>query len=131
MSNVVDIFAHRPKPRERSLTEAITLIADDVLTGWEKHARNNKLHEFFMSQVPSHCKSTSIQLVDLNLISGIEQKLNMRTQITSPEFQSENNLGWIAGFRFNDLTYESPPMVNEAYARCFAILMFLKMKREL
>jgi hypothetical protein len=79
-----------------------------------------------------YCKGGVNYLEDLNELSSVEQKIHLEPQIVSPGFDVLGNaLGWIAAFRLNGVIVSTPFMLNEGYARCFNILLFLKLKREL
>lgn len=50
--------------------------------------------------------------------------------VFAPGTTEDEHPGWVSAFTMADFYVETPPMVCEAYARCFCILLFLKVKRD-
>ncbi len=120
------------KPREvPTLEELAARSADDISQNWERFARNNRLNDFFLSCVPLWALPQLNYLSDLNAISVVESKLGMSLVLNAPGTSPSSKLGWVASFEIKGVKVETPVMMCEAYARCFNILLFLKLSREL
>lgn len=132
MAEIIDIASRRkPPPEKPSLESLASWCIEDIQGNWERFARNNRLNEFFVTSVPVWAQPNVNYLEDLNALSIIEQKIHLEPQLVAPGFSPDNALGWIGAFRMNGIVVATPFMVNEQYARCFNILLFLKLKREL
>lgn len=135
MADVINIASRRkpatPLPEKPTVAELAVRCAEEIQSNWEKMARNNRLNDFFISSTPPFSSPSVNYLEDLNALSLIELKIGLEPQVISPGFSGDNALGWIACHRINGESVVSPFMINEQYARCFNILMFLKLKREL
>lgn len=131
MSNVIDMFGPK-KPREiPSLEILVASCCEEISENWERFARNNRLNDYFLSNVPLWAMPQLNYLSDLNAISVVENKLGMGLLLNAPETSPSSKLGWVAGFEIKEVKVETPVMMCEAYARCFNILLFLKLSREL
>lgn len=122
-----------PTAQPAETQEQVTqFCVDEILAHWEKFAANNRLNEYFISCTPSWSSSTVNYLQNLEAISVIEQKIDLEPQITSPGFSGgEQYSGWGVQFKIAESIVSTPLMASECYARCFGILLFLKLKREL
>lgn len=70
-------------------------------------------------------------LHDLNLLAKIEKMIGLNSLIFSPTCTDSNPTGWIAGFHMVECMFCSCEMKTESKARAFAIILFLKMRKEL
>lgn len=133
MAEIIDISTRfRKPPAKPTVTELAQFCADEILSHWEKFASNNRLNDYFLQSVPTWANGTVNYLEDLNALSSIEQKVYLEPQVIAPGFnEKQNALGWVAAFRLNGIIVATPFMVSEQYARCFNVLLFLKLKREL
>lgn len=132
MADVIDISTRFKKPPPKpTVAELAQFCTDEILSHWEKFASNNRLNDYFRSSTPMYSRSDVNYLEDLNALSLIEQRVHLEPQIIAPGFNDKNTLGWIAAFRLNGSIVVTPFMVNEGYARCFNVLLFLKLNREL
>ena len=132
MSNVIDISTKFKKvPPAPSVQEIAEFAVEEISGNWERFATNNKLNEYFVQCVPTWSKPDVDYLSDLSALSSIEQKIRLEVQVISPGFNIDNALGWIAAFRINGIVMATPFMMSEAYARCFNILLYLKIKRDM
>jgi hypothetical protein len=129
-AKVFDFEAKRKAMAKPSLEQLIADCSEDLLGNWERFARNNRLNQFFISSVPTWVNQHINYLDNLTELSQLEIKVGLEPQVVSPGFTTEN-LGWIAAFRINGKVVSSPFMISECYARCFNVLMYLKLKREL
>lgn len=130
-AKVFDFEAKRKSRVEKpSIEQLIQDCLEDLHGNWERFARNNRLNDFFVSSVPTWAKQHTNYLENLSELALLEAKIGIEPQIISPGFTAES-LGWIATFRINGKIVSSPFMISECYARCFNILMYLKLKREL
>jgi hypothetical protein len=132
MADVIDITSRFKKlPPAPTLEDIAAHAIDDITSNWEKFASNNRLNDYFLQCTPSWSLPEKNYLEDLGALSVMEQKIKMEPQTTSPGFSPDNALGWIAAFRMNGKVIATPFMLSECYARCFNILLYLKIKREL
>lgn len=130
MAEIISFADHR-KPEKPTFLQVAVRCQDEIATNWEKFAKGNQLNDFFVSSVPSWTKEGVNYLSDLNALSQIENKIKLLVQISAPGTLDKQQLGWVAAFTINDTKIETPFMFSEAYARCFNILLFLKLGREL
>jgi hypothetical protein len=132
MADVISFADHRKTPLEKpTVQELIEFVTEEITGHWEKFASNNRLNEYFIQCTPSWSRAKVNYLQDLNALAGIEQKIKLEPQIIAPGFGIDNPLGWVAAFRLNGEVVATPYMLSEPYARCFNILLFLKLGREL
>lgn len=135
MADIIDLASRRKPELKEVLKPTLKDLAlqcvDEIQGNWEKFARNNRLNEFFIQSIPTWADAAKNYLEDLNALSGVEQKIGLDPQIIAPGFSPDNSLGWLASFRVNGQTVTTSWMVSEQYARCFNILLFLKLKRAL
>ena len=130
MADIIDI-ASRRKPAPPTVQELANACVEEIQSNWEKMARGNRLNEFFIQSTPSWSQPSVNYLEDLNSLSSVEMKIGLDPQVVAPGFSPDNALGWIGAFRLNGIVVATPFLVNEQYARCFLILLFLKLKRSL
>lgn len=129
MGDVIDMFSTRKTPPS---VESLALkCVEEISDNWERFARNNRLNDFFLSSVPVWALPQLNYLSDLNAISVVENKLGLALILNSPGTSAASKLGWVAAFETQGIRIETPVMMCEAYARCFNILLFLKLGREL
>lgn len=128
MGDVIDLFSNRKAPP--SLESLGLKCAEEISDNWERFARNNRLNDFFLSSVPGWASQVNY-LADLNAISVIENKLGLSLLLNAPGTSASSKLGWVAAFETKGIRVETPVMMCEAYARCFNILLFLKLGREI
>lgn len=131
MSNVIDMFNPK-KHREVPSIDALAVdVTESISENWERFARNNRLNDYFLSCVPLWAMPQINYLSDINAISTIETKLGVAIILNAPGTSESSKLGWVAGFEIKGVKIETPVMVCEAYARCFNIILFLKLSRQL
>ncbi len=134
MADIVDISTRFKKvtpPATVTVTEIAQHAIEEITSHWEKFASNNRLNDYFLQCVPTWAQPAVNYLEDLNALSSLEQKIKIDPQVVAPGFSPDNALGWIAAFRVNGIVVVTPFMVSEQYARCFLILLFLKLKRQM
>lgn len=120
------------KPRViPTLEELVASCVDDISVNWERFALNNRLNDFFLSSVPLHSMPSVNYLADLNSIASVEHRIHLSVILNAPGTSESSKLGWIAGFEIQGTKVETPVMMCEAYARCFNVLLYLKLNREL
>ena len=133
MADIINLADRRKQldiqpPTIKQLTEKCI---DEISHNWEKFARGNRLNDYFMQSVFNWTSPGIDYLSDINALSQIELKINLTLALLAPGAAGKSQLGWIAGFTINSNRIETPFMLSEAYARCFNILLFLKLRREL
>ena len=137
MGEVVDFTARRlakNKPAPKATWETVKAAAVDFLLGdWEKMARNNRLNDYFkrsLSNVIDHGSKVNY-MADLTEVATIELKLDHYPMIYFPgTLLGGKQHGWIVQFKLGDEVVSTPELMSEAYARCFGILLYLKVKRD-
>ena len=130
MADIIDISTRFRKALP-SLDEIAAFSIEDIMNDWARFARNNRLNEFFLEMIPSYVDAKLSYMSDLNAVANLEQHVRLTVMVMGPGFDGAHQLGWRAGFRLNGQHFETPDFISEAYARCCAVLLFLKMKREL
>ncbi len=131
--NIVDLAAFR-----REKHDALEVKPDIVQLAhgakertdfeWEKFAKLNRLNDYVTSSLPSWANANINYLQDLNEVGMVETKIGLVLTLTAPY---NSQIGWRAGFVLKGGTFYTPDMSYESYARCFNILYFLRLKREL
>ena len=130
-SNIINLADRRKKPVEKpSSQDLVSFCIDEILSHWGKFARDNHLNDYFIQSVPSWTQPSVNYLEDLSSIAGIELKIGLEPQVSAPGFVGDNQPGWVSSFKLNGLVVLTPFMASEQYARCFGVLLFLKLKRE-
>lgn len=118
-----------PPAPDISVRDLAHYCSDCIEEDWERAAKKNRLQEFFVQSTQPHSSPSCSYLADLNAISAVEAAFNMRVFVRSPD--DEEPIGWVAGFKIGDDMFSTIEMFTEPYARCFNILLFLKLKREM
>ncbi len=131
MADIISLNDRRRKPERPTVPALASDCAEEISASWERFARNNRLNEYFAQCTPSWSQSGVNYLSDLNALSLIEGRIGLGLTLLAPGTVDVSQLGWIAGFRVAGVPVTTPFMVTEAYARCFNILLFLKIAREL
>jgi len=131
LADVID-FAARKKAAAPSVETIIHNCIEEIEGNWERFARNNRLNDYFLQSTPAWAEEDIDYLSDLNAISRMEMKINLLPLI-------QVRTGWLAGFTLtwtvdgeaHEHGVQTPMMFTEPYARCFNILLCLKLRREL
>lgn len=135
MGDVVDFTARRlakQASKPKATMEFIVAESTDFLLGeWEKMARHNRLNDYFKRSLPNLIDygSKTNFMVDLTAVAALELNLNLFPVMWSPGTHGEKQIGWVVQFKLENHIVLTPELAGEAYARCFAILLFLKVKR--
>lgn len=130
MTNVVNLSDFRRRP-PLVWDDVVARVVDDICIEWERMARNNRLNEYFKSNAPSFMVDGVNYMSDLNGLSSLEYKINHSPTIHPPQSLGRDQIGWIVSFRVEDNQAHTIELASEPYARAFAIIMFLKLKRAL
>jgi len=130
MADVINL-ADRRKAAPPTIQELAKTCTEEIQGNWERFARNNRLNDYFVQSCPTWTQPNVDYLSDLNALSVIEGKINLNVLVTAPGVSAPDQVGWLALFKINGLSVGTPPMFSEAYARCFNILLFLKLGREM
>lgn len=137
MSNVIDFTARRlakQKPPKTQTVNSLYQAALDFLLGdWQKMAKTNRLNDYFKRSISSTvdlgCKVNYMS--GLNDVATLEMNHQLFPIIYFPGTLKREQLGWIVSFKIGDTAVMTPELATEAYARCFAIMLFLKLKRDM
>lgn len=113
-----------------TLEQLAITCSEEIDENWQRFARNNQLNDYFVQQV-IHATPTVNYMQDINALSVIETKINLTLTLHAPEAIDTAQIGWIADFKIGRAHISTPVMLSEAYARCFNILLFLKLSREI
>jgi hypothetical protein len=132
MAEIINIADRRKKTTVTPTVQEVAQFAiEEIDTHWGKFASNNRLNDYFVQYTPSWSQTNVNYLEDLTALSVLERKIHLEPQIIAPGFSPDNALGWVAAFRMNGVVVATPFMMSEAYARCFNVLLYLKVKRDL
>lgn len=135
MSNVYDLTARRLAKAPKSLSDLVESAIEYICSDWEKMSKKNSLNEFFKSSVPSHLITDNVNYIGcLDAIAAVEQNLDMLITVSAPGAMSAYQLGWVVEFKLAGKLWAVPRLPihiqTESKARCFAVLVFLKVKRD-
>ncbi len=103
---------------------------EDVIGDWQRFATNNRLSEYVASKLPPSAVNPLITdyVNDLNVIAGVEQKLNMKVAVFYPECTPGQH-GWMATLHLGKEIFSTPAdMASEANARALLIVLSLHFK---
>jgi hypothetical protein len=114
-----------PKPA----SEVAAFCSSDVMHNWEKYAKRNCLNEYFITNASVYTKPGINYLSNIGEIVYVERMLKMQPVIYAPGIINQQQIGWRAGFKFEDILVETPDMASEEYARCCNVLIWLRIKR--
>lgn len=125
MAQIFDLAAYRRNPEQEWIKLLIESV--DYLVGeWESSSKRNILNEFFKKMVS---RSSELNYTtDLNAIGNLEREYALATVAYSPFSLSSIQAGWIVAFKFKDRPVHTPELVSEAQARCFSLLLFLRLQ---
>lgn len=127
MAEVID-FASKRQRKKPTFDELLIDAQEQISQGWERFARANQLNDFIVQGLSVWAKEGVSYTNDLNLISEVEQQIGLNLVLTSP---TEDQLGWRAGATFRNAISWTPDLPFETYARCFNVLLYLKLKKDL
>lgn len=114
----------RVKTEAEIFEDAFMMVVDD----WHRAAVRNKLNAYIDNKIPSFlkCPAGTDYTSDLNALSVIERKLDLKIALFWPGCTTANPIGWIAGFHRGAKIYTTPAdMVSEASARAINIVLYL------
>lgn len=113
---------------QKTNSEIFNDVYQDVIGNWQRFAQRNHLNEFIRDSLPAkaHGPEGEDYVNDLNVISKVEQKLDIRVSIFYPGCTTTNPLGWLVVFHRGTEIFSTPPdMVSEANARALNIVLYL------
>ena len=120
----------RPVITEELLSNIFNEVGFEVLSEWDRAAKNNKLNDYFTSKIPPLARGVrGIDYInDLNALAQVEQKLQLIIGINAMHLPSKQLL-WSISFTTSlfDITktYTTLLMHNEYQARALNILTYL------
>ena len=148
--NVVNLAERRKsKPVKPTVLELATFVCDDnnepaymvdhkiakshINKNWIEfdNVEINKLNEYFMVCTPPYSHAGINYLEDLTAIAEMERRIGLWVQIISPNFGEPGIPGWVAAFRVGSTTVATPFLTSETFVRCFNILLYLRLQRDL
>lgn len=133
MGEIIDFMTRRTLGAAQPMTMvALEERATDLLLiDWEKMARNNRLNDYFRASLPNLIdQSSKINFMgDLNEVAALELNNELFPIIYFPGTLNKKQHGWIVMFHVGDYLAKTPELASEAYARCFAVLLHIKLKR--
>ena len=127
MADIINL-ADRRKKDPPSIHKLIEDAIDLISSEWERFAKVNRLNDYFIETAGVWTEAGVNYLSDLNAISAVENKIGISIIVTAP---FGGHLGWRASFPIKSGTVTTPDLPFETYARCFNILLHLKLKRDL
>ena len=134
---------HKPKQKTKSSTvqriitnqDVFNEVREDILDRWEKHSSKNTLSAFIHSKIPAHVRGAvnADYLNDLNIISSVEKKLEMRVIMFYPDAVTpDNQHNLLVGFKRGKDVFSTPAInESEAHARALNILLYLGLEFKL
>lgn len=139
MADIIDFTAKRKQKAEPAPKPAVTSIQDvafdavDFLLGdWEKFAKKNRLNDYFKQYFPNFIDADSKvnYMRDLTELATLEGKIGPPIMVFFPGTIEPVQIGWVVRFKIADHEVSTPDMASECYARCFALLLYLKIKAD-
>jgi hypothetical protein len=101
-------------------------VTDDVLGEWSRAAARDQLNEYIGSKIPAKArlKTDAEYIKNLNALSMIEQKLDMKVALFYPGCTAANPIGWMAAFhRGKEVFTTVPDMASEGHARSMNLVL--------
>lgn len=122
-----------PDVEAKSNIEIFRDVMEDVLGEWQQAAVRDQLDAYIIGKLTPRMKiSKGKFLDDLNLLSKVEKKLDMRVASFCPGASPANPIGWLAAFHRGTEIFATPPdMASEAAARALNIVLFVSFERTL
>lgn len=136
MGEVVDFTARRLAKASPPKVVTMDALYEDalhhLLTDWEKMAKGNRLNDYFKATVPNlrQYPENANFMADLNEVSRLELNIELYPMVFFPGTTDRKQHGWLVQFMLGTFKVSTPELASEAYARCFAILLHLKLKRD-
>lgn len=134
MQRPMSVIEFKPKKKKISIEEILEYCEDEVFDQWAKAYKAGNLNSWFISNAQPWAAEGTHYVSDISALADLQAKLDMAFQLISPgiEFEAGKKLGgWICLFRVKDHLANTPPMLTEAHARSFAIVLHQKILREL
>lgn len=128
MAEIVDIFTRKPIEQKPTFDSIIEETVHVLQHDWQHMAKTNSLNAYFIRQMEIWTIPETPYTMSLDAIAEVEKKLNYSIAIHGPV---ANHMGWRASFILSGGVVSTPHMPFEAYARCFAALLFVKLKHRL
>ena len=138
MADIIDFNARRLQQIGGAPAKTVTLqdvafdAVDFLLGDWEKFARKNRLNDYFKQYFPNFIDADSQvnYMRDLTEVAALEAKIGMASIVFFPGTLEPIQIGWVVRFKLADQEITTPDMASECYARCFALLLYLKVKAD-
>ena len=105
---------------------------EEVLGQWRECALKNALDRYFHSALPANLRRRrySPYLEDVTYLAWIERQLDMCVMTVSPGMTVNNRHGWVAAFKHDKYSFNTPEMIGEGSARGLNILCYLAFRAE-
>jgi hypothetical protein len=128
-ADVIDLAARRaaaqaPEPVAARATRA----ADALLDMWLEAVRVNRLGPFFASMLPASADPAVPYTSSLDAVAGLEQTLGVAAATFAPGTFDAAQIAWRAAHAVEGATVLTPELPTEAQARCFNILLCLRLR---
>ena len=108
---------------------------EDVIGKWQAAAAKNTLNEFIQVRLPKYARSTdpgADYVNDLNVIAGVERRIDLKVAVFYPGTTHANTYGWMAVFHRGKEVFSTPAdMASEANARALNLLLALSFEEQL
>lgn len=132
MAEIINFKDHqRILPKAPTIEELVLQCSDELVTNWERFAKNNQLNDYFLASIGHRADPDVNYMFDRNAIATVEMNLNIPFSLFYPGSLGKEQVGWVAGFQMNGVVMRTPQQGTEQYARCFNILLYLKLRREM
>lgn len=127
MSNVIELHAFR-NTKEFDLNKSINENIFSLEQAWYEHSKAKSLARFIKSCLPISSEQFQNLSNSLDEVSALEISLGIFLTIIPPEKRLGRS-GWKCEFEFESQKIETPEFSKEIFARIFAVLLFLRIKR--
>jgi hypothetical protein len=125
---------HRPSDFRLHVSDAQLFehSQEDILEQWRESALRNALDTLFHRALPTTIRKRRVcaYLKDITYLAQIEQQLGMCVMVFAPEATINNKHGWVAAFKHDKYSFNTPEMLCEGYARGLNILCYLAFTAE-
>jgi hypothetical protein len=123
--------AKRAEPEKRSIVDLAGDSIDSIESDWLKMTKKNRLNDYFKASLATIIGNENDDnfMFDLNPVSRIESKIGLYPQVYAPGTLNPKQIGWIVQFFVGEERVSTPERAYETYARCFGILMYVRLKR--
>ena len=108
------------------------MVISEMTEEWQDYATVDNLNQYILDVFRDKLIDRSLDYTgSLDSISKLEQHLRFNPMVLGPGATVGNSLGWGAGFYLNGNLYGTPEFSTEIHARCFNLILWVKLKEAL